>query len=181
MLKGNGKLPTECRISSHRSKISIYTHPLTPAPFSFPFCLPQCWDDCSTATTVNRPVTGTTWPLAVTSMVRDGSLVATNVAWHSEAPGSPMALSDCLVTWEVSGGGLIGNLLTSTSFVELSLWPNTKYRIQVTCKRKVCTMVFAFPDRRRVNIDQHKSQRFMDFNLFVHTSRERHPGRNSRE
>lgn len=65
-------------------------------------------------------------------MVRDSSLVATNIAWKSSA-----AAADCLVTWEVSGGGLIGNLLTQTSNVELSLWPDTKYRVQVTCKNKV--------------------------------------------
>lgn len=33
-------------------------------------------------------------------MVRDSSLVATNIAWKSSA-----AAADCLVTWEVSGGG----------------------------------------------------------------------------
>lgn len=65
-------------------------------------------------------------------MVRDNSLVSTNIAWH--AANHP---NDCLVTWEVSGGGLIGNLLTQSSNVELSLWPETKYRIQVTCKNKV--------------------------------------------
>lgn len=65
-------------------------------------------------------------------MVRDNSLVSTNIAWA--ATNSP---SDCLVTWEVSGGGLIGNLLTQSSNVELSLWPQTTYRIQVTCKNKV--------------------------------------------
>lgn len=42
-----------------------------------------------------------------------------------------------LNTGEVSGGGLIGNLLTQSSNVELSLWPETKYRVQVTCKNKV--------------------------------------------
>lgn len=68
-------------------------------------------------------------------MVRDNSLVSTNIAWA--ATNSP---SDCLVTWEVSGGGLIGNLLTQSSNVELSLWPQTTYRIQVTCKNKVSTI-----------------------------------------
>lgn len=108
-----------------------------------PFHL-QCWDDCSSASaSVNRAVAAT-WPLSVTSMVRDGSLVSANVAWHAE-PLAPKGPSDCLVTWEVSGGGLIGNLLTQTSFVELSLWPDTKYRVQVTCKNKVsccCCAVF---------------------------------------
>lgn len=65
-------------------------------------------------------------------MVRDNSLVSTNIAWETS-----LAPNDCLVTWEVSGGGLIGNLLTQSSNVELSLWPETKYRVQVTCKNKV--------------------------------------------
>lgn len=43
----------------------------------------------------------------------------------------------CLVSWEISGGGLTGNLLTETSKVELSLWPNTKYHVHVTCRNKV--------------------------------------------
>lgn len=80
-----------------------------------------------------------TWTLGVTSMVRDNSLVSANIAWESSK--SP---SDCLVTWEVSGGGLIGNLLTQSSNVELSLWPDTKYRVQVTCKNKVSLFFFLF-------------------------------------
>ncbi|XP_050100163.1 uncharacterized protein LOC126580886 [Anopheles aquasalis] len=43
----------------------------------------------------------------------------------------------CLVSWEISGGGLTGNLLTETFMVELSLWPNTKYYVHVTCRNKV--------------------------------------------
>lgn len=35
------------------------------------------------------------------------------------------------------GGGLMGSLFTETSDVELSLWPETKYNVQVTCKNKV--------------------------------------------
>ncbi|KAL1386801.1 hypothetical protein pipiens_012796 [Culex pipiens pipiens] len=42
----------------------------------------------------------------------------------------------CLVSWEISGGGLTGNLLTETAKVELSLWPNTKYHVHVTCRNK---------------------------------------------
>ncbi|EDS27278.1 conserved hypothetical protein [Culex quinquefasciatus] len=43
----------------------------------------------------------------------------------------------CLVSWEISGGGLTGNLLTETAKVELSLWPNTKYHVHVTCRNKL--------------------------------------------
>lgn len=91
----------------------------------------QCWDECTASTSINKSILDT-WSLSVQSMVRDNSLVSTNIAWA--ATNSP---SDCLVTWEVSGGGLIGNLLTQSSNVELSLWPQTTYRIQVTCKNKV--------------------------------------------
>lgn len=65
-------------------------------------------------------------------MVRDGSLTSADITWSSL--NEP---SQCLVTWEVSGGGLMGNLLTDTPDAQLSLWPDTKYRVQVTCKNKV--------------------------------------------
>lgn len=68
----------------------------------------------------------------MTGMIRSESLVSANVSW--EKTNEPR---DCLVTWEVSGGGLIGNLLTQSDNVELSLWPDTTYSIQVTCKTKV--------------------------------------------
>lgn len=65
-------------------------------------------------------------------MVRDGSLTSADITWASfDEP------SQCLVTWEVSGGGLMGNLLTDTPDAQLSLWPDTMYRVQVTCKNKV--------------------------------------------
>lgn len=83
------------------------------------------------ATDARKSIVGS-WTLRVTSITRENSLVSANIAWKS--PYSP---SDCLVTWEVDGGGLTGNLLTQSSFVELSLMPETKYRIQVTCKHKV--------------------------------------------
>lgn len=100
------------------------------------FFFSQCWDECTASTSINKSILDT-WSLSVQSMVRDNSLVSTNIAWT--ATNSP---SDCLVTWEVSGGGLIGNLLTQSSNVELSLWPETKYRIQVTCKNKVSLCEF---------------------------------------
>lgn len=72
------------------------------------------------------------WPLRVATMVKQEFLVATHIAWE---PSNNLV--NCLVTWEVYGGGLMGNLLTDTSNVELSLWPDTKYRVEVTCKNKV--------------------------------------------
>lgn len=65
-------------------------------------------------------------------MIKQEFLVATHLAWEPTDE-----LINCLVTWEVFGGGLMGNLLTDSANVELSLWPDTKYRVQVTCARKV--------------------------------------------
>lgn len=53
------------------------------------------------------------------------------------ATSSEQTFHQCLVSWEISGGGLTGNLLTETAKVELSLWPNTKYHVHVTCRNKV--------------------------------------------
>lgn len=70
-------------------------------------------------------------------MLQQGALVLVDVAW------APLNMpNQCLVTWEVSGGGLMGNLLTESSSVQLSLWPDTKYRVQVTCKNKVSHVHF---------------------------------------
>ncbi|XP_058818521.1 uncharacterized protein LOC131681623 [Topomyia yanbarensis] len=51
----------------------------------------------------------------------------------------------CLVSWEISGGGLTGNLLTETAKVELSLWPNTKYHVHVTCRNKETDQLIRSP------------------------------------
>ncbi|XP_055682714.1 uncharacterized protein LOC129789723 isoform X1 [Lutzomyia longipalpis] len=90
-----------------------------------------CWDQCATAPSKINTSIQEAWPLRIITMIRQGSLVSADVAWP--AMSSP---SQCLVTWEVSGGGLMGNLLTDSSSVQLSLWPETKYRVQVTCKNK---------------------------------------------
>jgi hypothetical protein len=90
----------------------------------------QCWDQCTTNAKINTNLS--TWPLRIVTMTRNESLVNAEVAWHPL-----MAPHECLVTWEISGGGLKGNMLTETSNVQLSLWLDTKYRVQVTCKNKV--------------------------------------------
>ena len=74
------------------------------------------------------------FPLNINSALRQGSLVITDIAWDQAITN---ASKQCLVTWEVSGGGLMGNLLTDSSTVELSLWSDTVYHVQVTCKHKV--------------------------------------------
>ncbi|XP_059616238.1 uncharacterized protein LOC132261438 [Phlebotomus argentipes] len=91
----------------------------------------MCWDQCATAPSKINTSIQEAWPLRIIAMIRQGSLVSADVAWPTMS-----APSQCLVTWEVSGGGLMGNLLTDSSSVQLSLWPETKYRVQVTCKNK---------------------------------------------
>lgn len=71
--------------------------------------------------------------LSVRSMVRDKSLTMADIAWYA----NDQAQHQCLVTWEIFGGGIMGNLLTDTHEAELSLWSDSKYHIQVTCKNKV--------------------------------------------
>ncbi|XP_055842378.1 transmembrane protein fend isoform X2 [Episyrphus balteatus] len=85
----------------------------------------NCWNNCDQQL---GP-----FPLNVNSAMREGSLVLTDIAWDQAVTN---ASKQCLVTWEVSGGGLMGNLLTDSSTVELSLWPDTVYHVQVTCKHK---------------------------------------------
>jgi len=72
--------------------------------------------------------------LRILKAQRQESLVLTDIGWDEMIAN---ASRQCLITWEVSGGGLIGNLLTDTARAELSLWPDTVYNIQVKCKRKV--------------------------------------------
>ncbi|ETN64487.1 hypothetical protein AND_003770 [Anopheles darlingi] len=82
--------------------------------------------------------------LTVQRLVRNESLVLARIGWswrpgggRCDATGRPGRDDQCLVTWEVSGGGLMGNLLTeATSNAELSLWTDTSYRVQVTCRDK---------------------------------------------
>ncbi|KAH8411578.1 hypothetical protein KR215_006921 [Drosophila sulfurigaster] len=81
---------------------------------------------------------------------RQGALVLTDIGWDELIAN---ASRQCLITWEVSGGGLMGNLLTDTARAELSLWPDTVYNIQVTCKHKLTGMM-----RRslKLNVDTHQ-------------------------
>lgn len=90
-----------------------------------------CWDECAKVPKINKSIRET-WSLRTTLMLQQDSLVLVDVAWDPLSTGN-----QCLVTWEVSGGGLMGNLLTESFNVQLSLWPDTKYRVQVTCKNKI--------------------------------------------
>ncbi|XP_058443738.1 transmembrane protein fend-like [Malaya genurostris] len=115
-----------------------------------------CQEKCATKATKATPTldNGHHLSLVLLEMIRNESLVTADVAWISVAnngfgPGhrssttssnsSSMPSRDphqCLVTWEVSGGGLMGNLLTESTSAQLSLWPETNYRVQVTCRNK---------------------------------------------
>uniref|UniRef100_A0ABK8G1S9 Uncharacterized protein n=2 Tax=Anopheles gambiae TaxID=7165 RepID=A0ABK8G1S9_ANOGA len=109
-----------------------------------------CWISCTSAGAL-QPTPGSRrsalprcqLQLTVQRMVRNESLVTADVSWTATQPDAcngtnfevPGA-SQCLVTWEVSGGGLMGNLLTESPSAQLSLWSDTNYRVQVTCRSK---------------------------------------------
>ncbi|XP_065335864.1 uncharacterized protein fend isoform X2 [Cloeon dipterum] len=56
----------------------------------------------------------------------EGLQVITEVSWEPQAPNATY-----IVTWELAGGGLKGNLFTGSTNVSLSLWTDTIYYIQV--------------------------------------------------
>ncbi|EDX02182.1 transmembrane protein fend [Drosophila yakuba] len=88
--------------------------------------------------------------LRVLKAQRQESLVLTDIGWDEMIAN---ASRQCLITWEVSGGGLIGNLLTDTARAELSLWPDTVYNIQVKCKHKLTGLM-----RRSIKLNVDTSQ-----------------------
>ncbi|XP_075233278.1 uncharacterized protein LOC142331334 [Lycorma delicatula] len=66
------------------------------------------------------------WHLREVSVIHQEAVVIAEVAWEARRPRALY-----LVTWEVAGGGLRGNLLTSSTCVALSLWPDTLFHVQV--------------------------------------------------
>ncbi|EDV46297.1 transmembrane protein fend [Drosophila erecta] len=88
--------------------------------------------------------------LRILKAQRQESLVLTDIGWDEMIANSSR---QCLITWEVSGGGLIGNLLTDTARAELSLWPDTVYNIQVKCKHKLTGLM-----RRSIKLNVDTSQ-----------------------
>lgn len=66
------------------------------------------------------------WVLKEVSLIHQKVLVIGEIAWEPKANRGVY-----LVTWEVDGGGLKGNLFTDSTCVTLSLWPDTVYHIQV--------------------------------------------------
>ncbi|XP_055526315.1 transmembrane protein fend-like isoform X2 [Wyeomyia smithii] len=97
-------------------------------------CLEKCQEKCTSSDSDNHRLS-----LVLLQMIRNESLVTADVAWVA-VPNDRRITSglqqQCLVTWEVAGGGLMGNLLTESSSAQLSLWPETNYRVQVTCRNK---------------------------------------------
>ncbi|GLV36060.1 forked end [Carabus blaptoides fortunei] len=80
------------------------------------------------ATTSKTPVTDADekWTLREVSLIHQKVLVIGEIAWDPKTSRGVY-----LVTWEVDGGGLKGNLFTDSTCVTLSLWPDTVYHIQV--------------------------------------------------
>lgn len=66
------------------------------------------------------------WTLREISLIHQKVLVIGEIAWEPKTTRGVY-----LVTWEVDGGGLKGNLFTDSTCVTLSLWPDTIYHIQV--------------------------------------------------
>ncbi|XP_057655152.1 uncharacterized protein LOC130893242 [Diorhabda carinulata] len=76
--------------------------------------------------TTSRTTPETAWILREISLIHQKVLVIGEIAWEPKANHGVY-----LVTWEVDGGGLKGNLFTDSTCVTLSLWPDTIYHIQV--------------------------------------------------
>lgn len=66
------------------------------------------------------------WVLREISLIHQKVLVIGEISWEPKTIRGVY-----LVTWEVDGGGLKGNLFTDSTCVTLSLWPDTVYHIQV--------------------------------------------------
>lgn len=73
------------------------------------------------------------WGLRRLSLIHQKSLVIAELAWNEEVKSSPE--QEYLITWELDGGGLKGHLVTDSTTVSLSLWPDTLYHIQVRLKQ----------------------------------------------
>nr|CAD7439233.1 unnamed protein product [Timema bartmani] len=94
----------------HRKKINTEVSPTSAAKSSN-----------KSRTAVSAP-----WELREVSLIHQKVLVIAEVAWTPQ-----VSRGVYLVTWEVDGGGLKGNLFTDSTCVTLSLWPDTIYHIQV--------------------------------------------------
>lgn len=83
-------------------------------------------------TTRSTNVEDAPWVLKEVSLIHQKVLVIGEIAWEPKTVRGVY-----LVTWEVDGGGLKGNLFTDSTCVTLSLWPDTIYHIQVELVSRV--------------------------------------------
>ncbi|KAH8391584.1 hypothetical protein KR200_005641 [Drosophila serrata] len=111
--------------------------------------------------------------LKILKAQRQESLVLTDIGWDEMIAN---ASRQCLITWEVSGGGLIGNLLTDTARAELSLWPDTVYNIQVKCKHKLTGLM-----RRSIKLNVDTSQLVGTTTTTMPSKSDGHPSAEARE
>ncbi|KAF4526977.1 hypothetical protein B566_EDAN001524 [Ephemera danica] len=108
--------------------VTIYspsTAPPTPSSTS-PTPLESTKAPASSAAPQTKDEPTEPWHLREVSLLHQRVLVIAEVAW---APRARRGVY--LVTWELDGGGLRGNLFTDSTSVTLSLWPDTIYHIQV--------------------------------------------------
>ncbi|KAI8036223.1 hypothetical protein M5D96_011083 [Drosophila gunungcola] len=133
-------------LSASVSVSSPGADPTSPAPFAskqLNRCRQSCYQQCCQKLVAP-------FELRILKAQRQESLVLTDIGWDEMIAN---ASRQCLITWEVSGGGLIGNLLTDTARAELSLWPDTVYNIQVKCKHKLTGLM-----RRSIKLNVDTSQ-----------------------
>jgi len=69
------------------------------------------------------------WELKRVSLIHQKSLVIAELTWNAVKYSEDQ---EYLITWELDGGGLKGHLVTDSTTVSLSLWPDTLYHIQVS-------------------------------------------------
>ncbi|XP_047120977.1 uncharacterized protein LOC124804728 [Schistocerca piceifrons] len=103
---------------------------------------------------------GDVWSVGVASVTQQGVLVFAELSWRApeddmaaawRGGGSPLYL----VTWEVDGGGITGNLYTDSSCVTLSLWADTVFHIQVELVRH--SVAISRSGRLRIDTAGHRS------------------------
>ncbi|CAL8110656.1 unnamed protein product [Orchesella dallaii] len=73
-------------------------------------------------------VEGEPFELRRVSLIHQKSLVIAELQWNGIGNNPSQ---EYLITWELTGGGLKGHLVTDSTSVTLSLWPDTLYQIQV--------------------------------------------------
>lgn len=117
-LANTGEVNKSSSSSSRTSNdIPIFPH--------VPHSLGQSYDD--RRKTQNLSNSGSPpWNLKIMSMVQHKFLVLTELSWSRRSEKG-----NFLLTWEILGGGLKGNLVTDSNYTVINLLPHTAYSIQV--------------------------------------------------